>query len=334
MRHAVTRLVAMSLGLVLLAACAAPPRPFEHDSSVTTNRRMTRDKVELAVGAPRNMPPQMGQRVAAALAIELQAYGIVAAVQPADAPIQVGGVMSTRDADPGIEIQIDWRIEGAPKTQEPQTSRTRARPEDYGEASERLVSRIAQQAAPRVATLIGKPPSFQARSLGQVAAGMSVPMEQPVDPVTATAMAAASSGNQPPSSTTPAAASQSQEAQVKVLVAPVTGAPSDGNKQLYSGMRRALGSSKIVIVDAAGGDVFTVAGTVNLTPIDDQRGQLVIKWFVKDPAGRTVGDLEQSNPVPLAATKGSWAGFGDIVATAASEGVLELLEKALNRPRP
>jgi hypothetical protein len=334
MRHAVTRLVAMLLGLTVLAACAAPPRPFEHDSSVTTNRRMTRDKVELAVGAPRNMPPQMGQRVAAALAIELQAYGIVAAVQPAEAPIQVGGVMSTRDADPGIEIQIDWRIEGAPRTQEPQTSRTRARPEDYGEASERLVSRIAQQAAPRVATLIGRPPSFQARSLGQVAAGMSVPMEQPVDPVTATAMAAASSGNQPPSSTTPAAASQPQEAQVKVMVAPVTGAPSDGNKQLYSGMRRALGSSKIVIVDAAGGDVFTVVGTVNLTPIDDQRGQLVIKWFVKDPAGRTVGDLEQSNPVPLAATKGSWAGFGDIVATAASEGVLELLEKALNRPRP
>ena len=55
---------------------------------------------------------------------------------------------------------------------------------------------------------------------------------------------------------------------------------------------------------------------------------------LKDPAGRTVGDLEQSNPVPLAATKGSWAGFGDIVATAASEGVLELLDKALSRGRP
>jgi hypothetical protein len=118
------------------------------------------------------------------------------------------------------------------------------------------------------------------------------------------------------------------------MVAPVTGAPSDGNRQLYSGMRRALGSSKIVIVDAAGADVFTVIGNVNLTEIDDKRGQLVIKWLVKDPSGRNVGDLEQSNPVPLAATKGSWAGFGDIVATAASEGVLELLEKAINRPRP
>jgi hypothetical protein len=327
------RLLTVLLGMAMLTACAPPPRPFEHDSSVTTNRRLAQDKIELAIGVPRNMPPEMGQRVAAALAMELQAYGIIAAVQPADAPIQVGGTMSTRDSgETGIEIQIDWRIEGAPKTQDPQTSRTRARPEDYGEASERLVSRIAQQAAPRVATLIGKPPTYMARSPGQVAAGMSVPPEEPVDPVTATAMAAASSGAPPPASTRPS--QQPQEAQVKVLVAPVTGAPSDGNRQLYSGMRRALGSSKIVIVDAAGADVFTVVGTVNLTAIDDKRGQLVIKWLVKDPAGRNVGDLEQSNPVPLAAAKGSWAGFGDIVATAASEGVLELLEKAINRPRP
>ena len=304
MRRLLGALLGTMLGLVVLSACAPPPRPFEHDGSTGQVRRLPSDKIELAIGAPRNMPPEMGQRVAAALAMELQAYGIVATVQPADAPIQVSGTMSTRDADPGIEIQIDWRVEGAPKTQDPQTSRTKARPEDYGEASERLVSRIAQQAAPRVATLIGKPPAFLARSPGQVAAGVSVPMEQPVDPVTATAMAAASSG-----------------------------APSDGNRQLYSGMRRALGSSKIVIVDAAAADVFTVIGNVNLTKIVEQRGQLVIKWLVKDPAGRNVGDLEQSNPVPLAATKGTWAGFGDIVATAASEGVLELLEKAINRPR-
>jgi len=239
------RLLGVMLGLVMLSACASTPRPFEHDDSNARVHPLRRDKVELAIGAPRNMPPEMGQRVAAALAMELQAYGIIATVQPADAPIQVGGTMSTRDSgETGIEIQIDWSIEGAPKTQDPQTSRTKARPEDYGEASERLVSRIAQQAAPRVATLIGKPPTFMARSPGQVAAGMSVPMEQPVDPVTATAMAAASSGAPPPASTR---SSQPQEPQVKVLVAPVTGAPSDGNRQLYSGMRRALGSSKSLV---------------------------------------------------------------------------------------
>lgn len=320
MRHAV-----MLLCLLALAACAAPPRPFEHDDTGAPVRALPQDKTELAISPPRNMPPAMAQRVAAALAMELQSYGIVAAVQPAAAPIQVNGTMSTRDADVGIEVQIDWRIEGAPASQPPATSKTRTRPEDYAEASERLVSRIAQQAAPRVATLIGRPPTFQPRSPGEVAAGVSVPEEPP--PELAPTPAAASTASAPP---TPP--QQQQPPQVKVLVAPVTGAPSDGNRQLYSGMRRALGSSKIVIVDAAGPDIFTVVGTVSLTPIDDRMGQLVVKWLLKDPAGNKVGDIEQSNPVPLAAAKGSWAGFGDIVATAASEGVLELLDKALSRP--
>ena len=76
----------------------------------------------------------------------------------------------------GIEIQIDWRIDGQAEVAGPGRSARRARNrEDYAEASDRLVSRIAQQAAPRIATLIGKPPTFQARSPGQVAAGVSVP---------------------------------------------------------------------------------------------------------------------------------------------------------------
>jgi len=98
-------------------------------------------------------------------------------------------------------------------------------------------------------------------------------------------------------------------------------------------MRRALGSNKLVVIDKPGSDTFTVAATVSLTPIDDRMGQLVVNWIVKDPSGKDVGNIEQSNPVPLAAARGSWVGFGDIVAAAAVEGVLELLEKALNKPR-
>jgi hypothetical protein len=98
-------------------------------------------------------------------------------------------------------------------------------------------------------------------------------------------------------------------------------------------MRRALGSSKIVVIDTAGGDTFTVSGVVSLAPIDDHTVQLTIKWTLRDPAGKDVGNVEQTNPVPVAATHGSWVGFGDIVASAAVDGVLELLEKALAKPR-
>ena len=117
------------------------------------------------------------------------------------------------------------------------------------------------------------------------------------------------------------------------MVAPVEGAPSDGNRQLVGGMRRALGSSKIVVMDGGGSDTFTVTGKVKLTPIDDSRGQLDVAWVLKDPAGKEVGKVDQANPVPLSAARGSWAGFGDIVAQAAVEGILDLLEKALGKPR-
>ena len=83
-------------------------------------------------------------------------------------------------------------------------------------------------------------------------------------------------------------------------------------------------------LDKAGVDTFTVGATVKLTPIDDQKTQLEISWVLTDPAGKEVGKVEQSNPVPIAAPRGSWVGFGDIVAAAAVEGVLELLEKALS----
>jgi hypothetical protein len=325
MRH-----VVMLLCLLALAACGGTPRPFEHDPSKISYGRQLRDKVEVAISPPRNMPPEMGERVAAALAIELQSYGIVAAVAPAEAPIQIEGVMSTRDAGMSIEVQVDWRIHGRPRTDEPATVKTRAPPEDYAQQAERLISRIAQQAAPRVATLIGKPPNFIPKAPGQVAAGITIPYEVPPDP----AAAPPPDGAVPTSTTTPTpVAAKPAEPQLKVFVAQVTGAPSDGNRQLTSGMRRALGSSKLVIVDQADSEAFSVAGTVSLTQIDERTGRLVVKWVVKDPAGKVIGDIEQSNPVPMAAAKGSWAGFGDIVASAASEGVLELLEKAINRRR-
>ena len=98
MRHVVSFLCCL-----MLAACSAGSRPFETVSSDAAPYRSPLDKVELAIGAPRNMPRGMGSRLAAALAIELQSYGVMAVVQPAEAPVQVGGVMSTRDAGEGIE---------------------------------------------------------------------------------------------------------------------------------------------------------------------------------------------------------------------------------------
>ncbi|MBN9086784.1 MAG: hypothetical protein J0J01_07745 [Reyranella sp.] len=327
------RPVVIALGL-LLAGCIATPKPFEHDSGNDEPFRPKRDKIEVAIAPPANMPDKMAERVATALAIELQSYDIVAAVQPTAAPLKVAGAMSTRDAEfgTGIEIEIEWYVLGKGRGLEgPAISKTVVQSRDFLEANDRLVSRIAQQAAPRIATLMGKPPVYEARAPGQIAAGVNAPTPGSPEPSPAQAAAAAGSTAPPPAAgmQTP----PTNQRAIKVMVAPIEGAPSDGNRQLFGGMRRALGSSKIVVMDSPGADTFVVTGRVKLTAIDDRSGQLELTWVLKDPSGKEIGKVDQSNPVPLAATRGSWAGFGDIVAQAAVEGILELLEKSLGKPR-
>jgi hypothetical protein len=327
MRHVVTALAC----LLLLAGCVNTPKPFEHDAGDDEAFRPKQDKVEVAIATPANMPDNMARRVAAALAIELQSYNIVAAVQPARAPLRLASAMSTHDTEfgTGIVIEVEWYLLGKGSGVDgPAISKTVVQARDFAEAGDRLVSRIAQQAAPRVATLMGKPPVFEARAPGEVAAGVNNP---PVDEAPPTQSASASPN--------PAEASAKPQAlpprprQTKVMVGSIEGAPSDGNRQLLGGMRRALGSSKIVVMDTAGADTFVVSAKVKLTPTDDRTGQLDLTWFLKDPSGKEIGKVDQSNPVPLAAARGSWAGFGDIVAQAAVEGILELIEQATKKPQ-
>jgi hypothetical protein len=317
MRPDVKRLATIVLACLCLSGCGPTPKPFEHEPADDIAFHPKQDKTEVIVATPANMPGKLAGKIATALALELQSYDIVAAVQPAQAPLKVAGATSTRDAGfgLGIEIQIEWYLLGKGSIEGPAVSKTVARPEDIAEGNDRLVSRIAQQAAPRIATLMGKPPTVEARAPGQVAAGVNTP-DTPDDPAN-------------PTQTAAAAPSNPKVPTVKVMVTQVVGAPSDGNRQLFSGMRRALGSSRIVVIDKAGPDTFTVGATVKLSPIDDRSVQLEISWVLTDPSGKEVGKVDQSNPVPIAATKGSWTGFGDIVATAAVEGILELLDRAL-----
>ena len=338
MRHALIALLAAAV----VAACGSLPKPFEHGAR-TRYPVPQNEKIELTIAPPARMPDELGMRVAAALAVELQSYGVLAVVQPNDAPMKLGGVMSTREAEQSVEIEVAWYIERDGRTEGPAVSRTRTQADDIAGATDRLVSRIAQQAAPRIATLMGRAPNFTPSSPGQVAAGVSVMPPDLSGPSAAlphgpqTAAAGPTGPSAAPgvkgTAPLPPSAGPPQQSQVKIMVAPITGAPSDGNRQLFSGMRRALGSHRIVVIDRPGPDTFTVAGKVELSQIDERTGRLIIKWVLKDPAGKEVGELEQANNVPMASARGSWSGFGDVVGMAAVEGILELLEKALNRPR-
>ena len=78
MRHVVIALACC----LLLAGCFGTPKPFEHNSRRRRRLSSQAGPGEVSIATPANMPARMAERVAAALAVELQSYNIVAAVQP------------------------------------------------------------------------------------------------------------------------------------------------------------------------------------------------------------------------------------------------------------
>ena len=100
------------------------------------------------------------------------------------------------------------------------------------------------------------------------------------------------------------------------------------------------GELGVQLTGADAASVQTTSDSVSVTTTAGQRltARVAIaadgrNSLLRDAAGKEIGKVDQSNPVPVAATKGTWAGFGDIVAMAAVEGILELIEKANSRPR-
>jgi len=118
------------LALVALSACVPTPKPFAHDAANDRAYAPKEDKPDVVIAPPTNMPIVLGHRVAAALALELQAYGIVGTIEPGKAPARVTGVMSTHDAPLGLglEIDVDWSLAAADGVKGPSTTKTVIRP--------------------------------------------------------------------------------------------------------------------------------------------------------------------------------------------------------------
>jgi hypothetical protein len=114
-------------------------------------------------------------------------------------------------------------------------------------------------------------------------------------------------------------------------VLPITG-PS-GGREMAQAMRRALGESQMVLTDSAESHVFQVQGSIELDPAADGRQRVVVRWTVKRGDGTQIGDLEQANTVRAGALQGNWDKLAPIVALAAVDAVVELIERDRSRAR-
>ena len=111
----------------------------------------------------------------------------------------------------------------------------------------------------------------------------------------------------------------------KVDVAPVTGAPGDGDRSLTKQMRAHLGRLGPLVQDNKNGADFIVQGQVRTVPIAGNQIRVEIQWIVKLPSGDERGRVVQLNEVPAGTLSGYWGDVATKVAEEASAGVKDVI---------
>ncbi|MGE0424924.1 MAG: hypothetical protein AB7O88_21880 [Reyranellaceae bacterium] len=329
--------------LLALGACGDLPRPFQPDEKESQSQgraaadprlRPPVEQAEFVVLPPKGVTDAMAERLPIAIVLALREQGIVATTNGSGAPrtIEVAGKPQlVKD-----ELRVAWMwtvrdAKGGLIGRREQIVSTSA--DEWLDGGDRLISRVAARGAYHVAEMIGRadPANAPVGAQTTVLPPTEVPpaggAPGPVTPASTTAPPPPPTPGGAPPVAAPPPPAQPAAKFPHVRVMTVTGAPGNGNRALTAGMRRALGESQIVLVDAPDSNSMTVVGSVEISPPAEGKQRIVIRWVLKGPGGAQLGDLEQANTIRAGALNGEWGGVADVIALAASEGILQLINR-------
>ena len=125
----------------------------------------------------------------------------------------------------------------------------------------------------------------------------------------------------------PATAKPGQQAIRAVAVVPVRGSPGDGDDELTTAMRKTLSEAGWPVVSRPQADALTIEGHVKLSAKDDSTQSVALRWLVKSPTGKVLGDVKQANDIPAGSLDGGWGGAATAVAEAAATGIFDVVKR-------
>mgnify|MGYP007071443892 CR=1 FL=1 len=73
--------------------------------------------------------------------------------------------------------------------------------------------------------------------------------------------------------------------------------------------------------------VRVIEGHVKLAAKDDQTQSVSLRWLVKSPTGKVLGDVKQANDIPAGSLDGGWGGAATAVAEAAATGIFDVVKR-------
>jgi hypothetical protein len=111
-----------------------------------------------------------------------------------------------------------------------------------------------------------------------------------------------------------------------VAVVPVKGSPGGGDAELTAAMRKTLSAAGWPVVSKPQPDALTVVGRVKVVTKGEAQS-VSLRWEVKSPNGKTLGDVKQANDVPLGSLDQGWGPAAAAVAEAAATGIFDIVKR-------
>jgi len=111
-------------------------------------------------------------------------------------------------------------------------------------------------------------------------------------------------------------------------VSPIENAPGDGNLSLTRAIKAAIKGARITVAEKRRYAEFVLKGRFSLMPPSDGLQRVDIVWAVITQDGHEIGRATQNNMVEAGTFDGPWGEVSTIVASAALEGIQDILRAA------
>ena len=111
-----------------------------------------------------------------------------------------------------------------------------------------------------------------------------------------------------------------------LLVRVVKGASGDGNQTLTEAMKISIRDAGFNVTDDPRQAGFVLTGVVTVTPVAGNLQRVRIAWSISTVEGIEMGVAVQENRVPGGSLSNDWGGIAGAIATAAVDGLVQILE--------
>jgi hypothetical protein len=279
-------------GLAALAGCGDLPQPFRGQPGALATRLARPPAYRIAVPSPTGamLTDEDAGTYARLLAEALMAQEVPAVDGPAWPLDWQVVVTATRQ---GGQIVPVYALRDADGQSLGEHAGRAVAFRDWAEGGEPVLRGAATEAAPAIATLVGRVDARR-RTGDENAVGAAPPI---------------------------------------VLLKPVRGAPGDGNRSLTARMAQRLAGLGLQVQDQAEGAAFAVEGVVTVTPPERGLQRVEIVWTVSRRDGYDLGRVLQLNEVPNGSLNGLWGDIAYVVAEEASGGVRDVIANAGGMPQ-